>query len=164
MLTRAPLLLTGYWPDPEETEAVLRGGWLHTGDLVEYTPHGDIRLIGRKKDVIVTRGGKTISPHETRLKESPLINEAIVVGEARKYLTVLPEPSTTADALSAEASTERLRTGVDRVDADLARAEQLKDFRVLRNAVVRSFATPIDEMYDANDDVATADHVRSRSD
>ncbi|MFF3002201.1 AMP-dependent synthetase/ligase [Kitasatospora sp. NPDC057940] len=184
MLIRAPLLFTGYWRDPEETEAVLRDGWLHTGDLVEYTPHGDIRLIGRKKDVIITRGGKTISPQpiETRLKESALINEAIVVGEARKYLTVLLEPSTTADAPSAETATERLRTEVDRVNADLARAEQLKDFRVLprplevergertangkvrRNAVVRSFATLIDEMYDADDDVAIADHVRSGSD
>ncbi|QEU96904.1 AMP-dependent synthetase/ligase [Streptomyces kanamyceticus] len=184
MLIRAPLLFNGYWRDPEETAAVLQDGWLHTGDLVEYTSHDDIRIIGRKKDVIITRGGKTISPQpiENRLKESVLINDAIVVGEARKYLTVLLEPNTTAAAPSAEAQSEHLRAEIDRVNADLARAEQLKDFRVLprplqtergertangkikRNAVVKSFATLIDEMYDTNDDAAIAHHVRSRLD
>ncbi|MBO3682302.1 long-chain fatty acid--CoA ligase [Streptomyces sp. NEAU-YJ-81] len=183
MLLRAPLLFDGYWRNPAETEAVFQDGWFRTGDLMERTTHGDIRLIGRKKDVIITRGGKTINPQpiETRLKESSLINEAIVVGDARKYLTVLLEPSTTADARSAEVLAERLRAEVARVNADLARVEQLKDFRVLprplevergertangkikRNAVVNSFATLIDDMYGANDDAAIANHVRSRS-
>ncbi|MEU5610904.1 AMP-dependent synthetase/ligase [Streptomyces sparsogenes] len=182
MLLRAPLLFDGYWRNPAETEAAFEDGWFRTGDLVERTPQGDIRLIGRKKDVIITRGGKTINPQpiETRLKESSLINEAIVVGDARKYLTVLLEPSATAGARSAEVLAERLRAEVARVNADLARVEQLKDFRVLprslevergertangkikRNAVVSSFATLIDDMYGANDDVAIANHVRSR--
>ncbi|WP_329390584.1 AMP-dependent synthetase/ligase [Streptomyces sp. NBC_01716] len=182
MLLRAPLLFDGYWRNPAETEAVFQDDWFCTGDLMERTPRGDIRLIGRKKDVIITRGGKTINPQpiETRLRESSLINEAIVVGDARKYLTVLFEPSTTADAQSAEALAERLRAEVVRVNADLARVEQLKDFRILprplrvehgertvngklkRNAVVRSFATLIDEMYGANDDAAIANHVRSK--
>ncbi|MGS2591063.1 AMP-dependent synthetase/ligase [Streptomyces hebeiensis] len=182
MLLRAPLLFDGYWRNAAETEAVFQDDWFCTGDLMERTPQGDIRLIGRKKDVIITRGGKTINPQpiETRLRESSLINEAIVVGDARKYLTVLFEPSTTVDAQSAEALAERLRAEVDRVNADLARVEQLKDFRILprplrvehgertangkmkRNAVVRSFATLIDEMYGANDDAAIANHVRSK--
>nr|WP_272923783.1 AMP-binding protein [Streptomyces sp. SID3343] len=183
MLIRAPLLFDGYWRDPEETEAAFRDGWFCTGDLIERTPHGDIRLIGRKKDVIITRGGKTINPQpiETRLKESSLIQEAIVVGDARRYLTVLVEPSTTADDRSAEVLAERLRAELARVNEDFARVEQLKDFRVLprplevergertangkikRNAVVRSFATLIDEMYgDANDDTAIANHVRAK--
>ncbi|MEV6980308.1 AMP-binding protein [Sphaerisporangium sp. NPDC051017] len=182
MLVRAPLLFSGYWRDPTETEAVLQDGWFRTGDLIERTAHGDIRLIGRKKDVIITRGGKTINPQpiETRLKESLLINEAIVVGDARKYLTVLLEPSATAQAQSATTLAERLRAEVERVNADLARVEQLKDFRVLprplapergertangkikRNAVVSSFATLIDEMYGADDDAAIANHVRPR--
>ncbi|WP_442874697.1 hypothetical protein [Amycolatopsis sp. NBC_00345] len=140
---------------------------------MERTPRGDIRLIGRKKDVIITRGGKTINPQpiETRLRESLLINEAIVVGDARKYLTVLLEPSTAADARSVEQLTEHLRVEVARVNVDLARAEQLKDFRILprslavergertangkikRNAVVSAFAA-------LNDDAAIAKHVR----
>ncbi|MGW3435326.1 hypothetical protein ACWDHW_46735 [Streptomyces melanosporofaciens] len=128
MLIHAPLLFDGYWRNPAETEAVFQDGWFRTGDLMERTTHGDIRLIGRKKDVIITRGGKTINPQpiETRLKESSLINEAIIVGDARKYLTVLLEPSTTADARSAEVLAERLRAEVARVNADLARVEQLK--------------------------------------
>ncbi|GAA2640826.1 AMP-dependent synthetase/ligase [Streptomyces axinellae] len=182
MLLRAPLLFAGYWRNPAETEEVFEDDWFCTGDLMERTLQGDIRLIGRKKDVIITRGGKTINPQpiETRLRESPLINEAIVVGDGRKYLTVLFEPSTNVDEQSAEALAERLRAEVDRVNADLARVEQLKDFCILprplqaehgertangkmkRNAVLRSFATLIDEMYGANDDAAIANHVRSK--
>ncbi|GDY39500.1 hypothetical protein SANT12839_003820 [Streptomyces antimycoticus] len=115
------------------------------------------------------------------MRESSLINEAIVVGDARKYLTVLIEPNTPADGQSTEAVAELLRAEVARVNADLSRVEQLKDFRVLprslqvehgertangkikRNAVVRSFAALIDEMYGANDDAAIANHVRSKS-
>lgn len=176
MLIRAPLLFSGYWRNPGETEAVFEDGWFRTGDLMERTADGDIRLIGRKKDVIITRGGKTVDPQpiEIRLKESVLIEEAIVVGDGRKYLTVLIEPSAAA---SAELD-GRLRAEVERVNADLARAEQLKDFRVLprpleasrgertangkvkRAVVVRSFAGLIDEMYGADDDAAIADHVR----
>ncbi|WP_194892179.1 hypothetical protein [Catenulispora pinisilvae] len=121
-----------------------------------------------------------------------LINEAIVVGEARKYLTVLIEPSPAASAAAAVAAAgagqqqpsaklaERLRAEVDRVNADLARVEQLKDFRVLprplaaergeltangkvrRAAVVDSFAALIDEMYRTDDEAAIAKHMRSR--
>lgn len=176
MLIRAPLLFSGYWRNPGETEAVFEDGWFRTGDLMERTADGDIRLIGRKKDVIITRGGKTVDPQpiEIRLKESVLIEEAIVVGDGRKYLTVLIEPGAAA---SAELD-GRLRAEVERVNADLARAEQLKDFRVLprpleaargertangkvkRAVVVRSFAGLIDEMYGADDDAAIADHVR----
>ncbi|WP_406634301.1 AMP-binding protein [Amycolatopsis sp. WGS_07] len=177
MLLRAPLLFDGYWRNPAETEAAFADGWFRTGDLMERTADGDIRLIGRKKDVIITRGGKTVDPQpiEVRLKESLLIEEAIVVGDARKYLTVLIESSAGAE------SAGRLRAELDRVNADLARVEQLKDFRVLprpldpargertangkvkRAAVVESFAELIDDMYGATDDAAIADHVRRGS-
>ncbi|SFO97491.1 long-chain acyl-CoA synthetase [Amycolatopsis rubida] len=176
MLIRAPLLFSGYWRNPGETEAVFADGWFRTGDLMERTADGNIRLIGRKKDVIITRGGKTVDPQpiEIRLKESSLIEEAIVVGDGRKYLTVLIEPSAAADA----GLDGRVRAELERVNADLARAEQLKDFRVLprpleasrgertangkvkRAAVAGSFAGLIDEMYGVDDDAAIADHVR----
>jgi long-chain acyl-CoA synthetase len=183
MLVRAPLVFREYWRNPEETAAVLQDGWFHTGDLMERDARGDIRLIGRKKDVIITSGGKTVSPQpiETRLKESSLITEAIVVGDARKYLTVLLEPSASAGELTATVLGERLRAELERVNGDLARAEQLKDFRVLpraleaergertangkvkRTAVVSSFCSLIDEMYGINDDTKIANHIRSRS-
>jgi long-chain acyl-CoA synthetase len=120
-------------------------------------------------------------PIETRLKGSVLINEAIVIGDARRYLTVLIELGTATGAQSAAKLTELPQAEVDRVNSDLARVEQLKDFRVLprpleaergertangkvkRTAVVTSFAPLIDEMYGANDDDATsASHVRLR--
>lgn len=114
--------------------------------------------------MIITRGGKTVDPQpiEIRLKESTLIEEAIVVGDGRKYLTVLIEPSAELAG--------RVRAELDRVNADLARVEQLKDFRVLprpleaargertangkvkRAAVVGSFAGLIDEMYGVDDE------------
>ncbi|WP_079038914.1 AMP-binding protein [Streptomyces sp. NBRC 110028] len=58
MLVRAPLLFREYWRNPKETAAVLQDGWFRTGDLIERTAHGEIRLIGRKKDVIIASGGK----------------------------------------------------------------------------------------------------------
>ncbi|MGW7759003.1 hypothetical protein ACWGK6_47330 [Streptomyces violaceusniger] len=124
MLVRAPLLFREYLRNPEETDAVLRDGWFRTGDLIKRTAHGEIRLIGRKKDLIITSGGKTINPQpiETRLKESSLISEAIVVGDARKCLTVLLEPSAQAKALTTAALSERLRAELGRVNTDLARA------------------------------------------
>ncbi|MFE3221776.1 hypothetical protein [Streptomyces antimycoticus] len=180
MLVRAPLLFREFWRDPEETDAVLRDGWFRTGDLVERTAHGEIRRIGRKKDAIITSGGKTINPQpiETRLTESSLISEAIGVGDARRCLTVLLESSAQAKALTMTALSERLRAELGRVNVDLARAQQLKDFRVLprpleaergertangkvrRNAVVHSFATLIDEMCGGNDDTGIANHLR----
>lgn len=183
MLVRAPLLFREYWRNPEETSAALQDGWFSTGDLMERDEHGEIRLIGRKKDVIITSGGKTVSPQpiETRLKECPLISEAIVVGDARKYLAVLFELSPQAGELTANVLDGYLHAEMARVNADLARAEQLKDFRVLpraldlqrgertangkikRAAVVTSFTPLIDEMYGVNDDTVIAHHVRSRS-
>lgn len=183
LLIQAPLLFREYWRNPEASAAAMEGGWFHTGDLIERTANGNVRLVGRKKDVIITSGGKTISPQplETRLKESPLIGEAVVIGDARKFLTVLLEPGAAAAELDPDALASRLRAEVERVNADLARAEQLKDYRVLprpldaehgertangkvkREGVVRSFAALIDEMYGTDDTVAIASHVRSRS-
>lgn len=179
MLLKAPLLFPAYWRDPEATVEALDDGWLRTGDLIEETATGNIRLVGRKKDIIITSGGKTISPQplETALKESPLISEAVVIGDGRKFLTVLLEP--VAGAEDGVAVALRLRAEIERVNADLARAQQIKDFRLLpraldlahgertangkvkREGVVRSFARLIDEMYPPDDTAAIAGAVRS---
>jgi long-chain acyl-CoA synthetase len=173
LLVRAPLLFQGYWKDPERTAEVLQDGWLKTGDLVEFDAEGRVHLVGRKKDVIITSGGKTISPQpiEVSLKESPLISEAVVVGDARKYLTVLLELDVEAVGreLGAHRTDDqvsgRIALEIERVNKNLARAEQLKQFRILprplaietgertangkmkRAGVVTSFAALIDDMY-----------------
>ncbi len=102
ILTRGPHVMLGYWQQPEETAQTIRDGWLHTGDLGELDADGYLRITGRKKELIVTAGGKNIAPVflEALLAEEPLILQAIVIGDGRKYLTALIVPN--PDALRAE--------------------------------------------------------------
>src|SRR6267143_4760527 len=90
---RGPDLFAGYWRDPEATSAAYRDGWLLTGDVAERTAGGALRLIDRRRDLVITAGGKNVSPSlvENRLRASPYISEATVFGEARKYLVALLE-------------------------------------------------------------------------
>lgn len=94
VLTRGPHVMKGYWNRPNETAAALEGGWLHTGDLGEFDSEGFLKITGRKKELIVTSGGKKVVPIavETLLCQDPLVKQAVVVGDARKYLTALVVP------------------------------------------------------------------------
>jgi long-chain acyl-CoA synthetase len=92
ILVRGGGVCAGYWGKPEETaELVDPDGWLHTGDLGGLDEDGYLTVSGRKKDLIITSYGKNISPNEleTALRHEPLIGEAVVIGEGRKYLTAL---------------------------------------------------------------------------
>ncbi|WP_317156843.1 AMP-dependent synthetase/ligase [[Mycobacterium] appelbergii] len=171
LLLRSPGLFTGYWRNPEATTSAVADGWYHTGDLVELSPDGEVKIIGRMKDVLKTSGGKTISPQpiEVRLKASPLIDEAVVVGEGRKYLTVLLTVSGVAQEMSPRDRDAALTTWIDQVNSELARPLQLKKFRILprplsadageltskatirRANVLTSFADLVDDMYDAGE-------------
>jgi long-chain acyl-CoA synthetase len=93
--------MLGYWNDPAATAAVISDGWLHTGDLGELDSEGFLKITGRKKELIVTAGGKNIAPvHlEALLTEDPLIQQAVVIGDGRNYLTALVVPD--AQALQA---------------------------------------------------------------
>jgi long-chain acyl-CoA synthetase len=178
---KAPLLFTGYWGKPEAyTEAFTDDGWYSTGDLVELSDDGEVRIIGRLKDILITSGGKTISPQpiEVRLKASSLIDEAIVVGEGRKYLTVLLSVSDTANAMASHERTAALTDWIEEVNAELARPLQLKKFRVLPRAltsemgeltlkgtirranVLNSFKALVDEMYDDDEQLQIARQAR----
>src|SRR3546814_15436994 len=79
--------------NPDETLDSLRYGWLHTGDIRDVRPDGQLALIDRKKEIINTAGGKSISPAqiENELRQSPYISEAVVCGDGRKYLVALIE-------------------------------------------------------------------------
>src|SRR5690606_35475566 len=87
ILTRSPGVFAGYLKDPEATAATIDPeGWLRTGDVGELDADGFLKITDRKKDIIITAGGKNISPSEieNRLKVSPYIREAIVIGDRRK--------------------------------------------------------------------------------
>ncbi len=90
VLVRGDHVFAGYWRKPEKTAEDIRDGWLHTGD-VGRLEDGMLTITGRLKDIIITAGGKNITPAEieSRLKFSPYISDAVVIGDKRKYLTCL---------------------------------------------------------------------------
>ncbi|MDH5372382.1 MAG: AMP-binding protein, partial [Acidimicrobiia bacterium] len=92
ILVRSPGIFKGYFKNAEATaETIEPDGWMHTGDVAEWTEKGFLRIVDRKKDIIITAGGKNISPSEieNKLKVSPFVKEAMVVGDRRKFLTAL---------------------------------------------------------------------------
>ena len=128
ILVRGPSVMKGYWNRPEETAAALEGGWFHTGDIGEIDSEGYLKITDRKKDLIVTSGGKKIAPQpiQNALKKSPRIVEAIVVGDGRKYATALIVPANGA-------SREAIQGDVDAVNKELASYETIKRFELIAN-------------------------------
>ena len=90
ILTKGPHVFKGYFKDPELTAQTLRDGWLYTGDIGKIED-GYLKILDRKKDIIITAGGKNITPAyiENKLKFSPYIQDAVVIGEGKKYLVAL---------------------------------------------------------------------------
>ena len=153
ILVRSADLFEGYWNNPEASQAVLGSdGWMRTGDVGEWRD-GSLRLVDRARDFLVTSGGKTVSPSfiENALRASPYLAEAIVFGHARKYLVALIEIDfeTVADwarsnnvsytgftSLTQHPRVEGLiRREIDKANLQLARAEQVKAFRILPKAL-----------------------------
>jgi long-chain acyl-CoA synthetase len=94
ILTRGPHVMLGYWRDEKSTAETIRDGWLHTGDLGELDGDGHLYIRGRKKEILVTATGKNVVPGylENLLTGSPFIAQAVVFGDARKYLVALVVP------------------------------------------------------------------------
>ena len=90
-------VMKGYYKQPEMTEKILQDGWLNTGDIALFTTTGDFKILGREKDTIVLMGGENIEPVpiEEKLCESPYIEQAMVVGQDKKFLgaLIIPELS-----------------------------------------------------------------------
>ena len=149
VLFRGPNIFQGYFKSPAETaEALEDDGWFHTGDLGRIDDDGFLTITGRKKELIITSGGKNIAPTgiEAALKRVELIGEAVVIGDARKYLSALfTLENEAASRFVAEHGVDgplhrsprlirELQRGVDRVNATFARVEQIRKFEVLPRA------------------------------
>jgi long-chain acyl-CoA synthetase len=96
IMARGPNIMKGYWQRPDDTAAVLEpDGWFHTGDIGALSDDGYLTITDRKKELLVTSGGKKIAPApiESLLKKHPLVAEAMIVGEARKFPAVLIVPN-----------------------------------------------------------------------
>lgn len=153
----------GYWKNPEKTEETFTSdGWLRSGDIGQIDTQGYVTITGRMKDVIITQGGKNITPAEieNRLKFSPYVSDAVVIGDNRKFLSCLVMIdqenvekfaqdrrvpfSDFASLCRTEAVNELIKSVIDDVNNDFARVEQIKSFRL------------IDTVLTAEDDELTA--------
>jgi len=192
ILVKSEDLIDGYWRDATATATIFDAdGWLRTGDVGEWHENGlELRIIDRARDFIVTSGGKTLSPSyiENRLRASSYVGEAVIFGHGRKYVTALIEIDfdTVADwararnvaytgytNLAQHAEVERLiGEEIGRANAQLARVEQVKAFRILpkmldpeeegepvtptrkvkRKLMYERFAALVDSMYDASEE------------
>ena len=150
ILARSPGVFKGYFKDAEKTaHTISPDGWLHTGDVGELDAEGFIKIVDRKKDLIITAGGKNIAPQyiENKLKFSPYINDAIVIGDRRKFLSaliVLDEdnvvkyaqdhkiPYSTYAELAENDDIIKLIDGeIKTVNKETARVENIRKFQIL---------------------------------
>ena len=149
ILVRHRGIFKGYYRDEENTRMALHDGWMHTGDVGEVDAEGYLKITDRKKDLIITAGGKNIAPQyiENLLKFSPYINDAVVIGDGRKYLTamiVIDEENVTkyaqdnkvqfttfASLTRSEEVLKLIQEEVNHVNSQMARVENIRKFRIL---------------------------------
>jgi long-chain acyl-CoA synthetase len=149
ILLKGPHVFMGYLNQPEKTAETVRDGWLHTGDVGMIDNEGYLRITDRMKDIIITAGGKNITPSEieNQLKFSPYISDTVVIGDRRKYLTCLVMIDYDNVAKYAQdrdvpftdfASLCRTREviglindEIEKVNANFARVETIKKFRLI---------------------------------
>jgi long-chain acyl-CoA synthetase len=148
ILVKGPNVFQGYYKNEEATRETIVDGWLHTGDIGEMDGDGFIKITGRKKDIIITAGGKNITPAnlESEIKQHPLVSQCVVVGDRRPYLVALVtlDPDDAA-AYAKEhglpedpeqlASNEEIRKAIEghvaQINQKFARVEQVKKIAVL---------------------------------
>ncbi len=149
ILVRHPGIFKGYYKDEENTKESLVGGWMHTGDVGMIDEDGYLKLTDRKKDLIITAGGKNVAPQylENLLKFSPYINDAVVIGDRRKYLTaliVIDEENVTkfaqdnkvqfttfASMTRTSEVIELVQGEVDKVNKQVSRVENIRKFKII---------------------------------
>lgn len=165
ILVRSEMMFSGYYKAPEETAKMFSDGWLLTGDLGEFDEDGFLKIIGRKKELIVTSTGKKVSPAllENMLKEHHSISQAMVYGEGRSYLVALI-------TLNSPETREAVQAIVDNVNRRVSSSESIKRFAILdrdfeiardeitptgklkRDVITKKFWDVIDGFYLATDE------------
>jgi len=149
ILVRSPGVFKGYYKNPKATKEALKDGWLYSGDVGEIDEDGNLRITDRKKDIIVTAGGKNITPQyiENKLKFSPYINDAVIIGDRKKFITSLVmidednvvkyaqdnkiQFSTYKDLTQNPEIIKLIQGEVDKVNEALSHVEQVKKFTML---------------------------------
>jgi long-chain acyl-CoA synthetase len=177
ILTRGPHVMKGYWKNPQATAESIRDGWFHTGDLGELDGDGFLKITGRKKELLVLSNGKKVVPAfiEGLLQSDPCIDQAVVCGEGRNFLTALIVPhwanvcaalgSDTIEQAASPGVMELLQCRIQAALADVSNAEQVKKFLIVpqpfsiaadeltvslklrRNVVLAKYARQIEELY-----------------
>jgi long-chain acyl-CoA synthetase len=146
ILLRSNTVFAGYYRDEEATRATIDDeGFVHTGDVGHVDEDGFLHITDRKKDIIVTAGGKNVAPQnlENDLKAHKVISQALVVGDRKPYIAALitVDPETT-NGMSAHDLQAAVQAAVDEVNADRSRYEQVKRFTILP----RDFSLEEDEI------------------
>ena len=148
ILVKGANVFQGYYKNEEATRETIVDGWLHTGDIGEIDPEGFIKITGRKKDIIITAGGKNITPAnlEAEIKQHPLVSQCVVVGDRRPYLVALitldPEeviayahehglPEDPAELAANPGIKAAIDAHVEEINQNFARVEQIKKVAIL---------------------------------
>jgi long-chain acyl-CoA synthetase len=148
ILVKGPNIFQGYYKNPEATAETLVDGWLHTGDIGEIDEDGYVKITGRKKDIIITAGGKNITPAnlEAEIKQHPLVSQCVVIGDRRPYLIALvtldPEEAIayardrgldqSPEAIAQNKDIrDSIETHVEKINQRFARVEQVKKIAIL---------------------------------
>ncbi len=149
VLAKGPGIFQGYWANPDATDEVIDDeGWFHTGDIGELDDEGFLRITGRKKELIVTAGGKNVAPLvlEDAIRAHPLVSQAMVVGDAKPFIAALvtidPEffeawaqqhgkEGTIADLVDDPDLKAEIQKAIDAANALVSKAEAVKAFRIL---------------------------------
>jgi long-chain acyl-CoA synthetase len=148
ILMRGPCVFREYWQNEEATRETLVDGWLHTGDVGELDEDGFLKITGRKKDIIITAGGKNLTPSnlENDLKQAGFISQAVMYGDRKPYpvalITLDPEeviplakekgmPEDMAELAKSDEMRELVQKELDRANSNYAQVEQVKKFVIL---------------------------------